>query len=118
MTMANQSALKASMIAKKAELEGRLDRITTNVRRGYAADSEERAKEMEDSEVVDALGNEAREEVRKISAALTRMEEGNFGSCLACGSAIDDARLEAYPYAEDCIDCANEEERTAGKPAA
>jgi RNA polymerase-binding transcription factor DksA len=46
------------------------------------------------------------------------MEEGNFGACLACGSAIDDARLEAYPYAEDCIDCAAEEERSAGKPAA
>ena len=60
--------LRARMVAKKAELEARLDRITTNVRRGYDADSGERAKEMEDSEVVDALGNEAREEVQKAVA--------------------------------------------------
>ncbi len=117
MDAARQSALKASMLVKKEELEGRLDRITTNVRRGYAADSGERAKEMEDSEVVDALGNEARDEVRKISAALERMEQGSFGVCLACGGAIHDARLEAYPYARHCIDCANEDERAAARPA-
>jgi RNA polymerase-binding protein DksA len=113
MKSAKQSTIKASLISKKQELEDRLERITSNVKRGYAADSEERAKEMEDSEVVDALGNEARDEIRKISAALERIDQGSFGDCLSCGSAIDEARLEAYPYAEDCIDCANEEERAA-----
>ena len=113
MKAAKQSTIKARLISKKQELEGRLERITSNVRRGYAADSEERAKEMEDSEVVDALGNEARDEIRKISAALERIEQGSFGDCLSCGGAIDEARLAAYPYAEDCIDCANEEERAA-----
>jgi RNA polymerase-binding protein DksA len=100
-------------VAKKAELEARLGRITTNVRRGYHADSGERAKEMEDSEVVDALGNEAREEIQKISAALERIDRGAYGICPECGVDIDSARLEAYPYAEDCIDCAKEEEFVA-----
>lgn len=111
MDLQTQNTLRARMESKKQELERRLERIKTNVRRGYDADSGERAKEMEDSEVVDALGNEAREEVRKISAALVRIDDGSYGACLDCGEAIDAARLDAYPYAEDCIDCARQDER-------
>ena len=69
-------ALRAQLETKKAELTIRLDRITENLRRGYHPDSKERAKELEDSEVVDALGNEARAELRNISAALQRMDAG------------------------------------------
>lgn len=99
---------------KKQELTVRLDRITENLRRGYHPDSKERAKELEDSEVVDALGNEARTEIGKISAALQRMDAGEFGLCIECGAEIDRARIDAYPYARHCIDCARlEEERKA-----
>jgi RNA polymerase-binding protein DksA len=94
----------------KGELTKRLERITANLRRGYDADSKERAKELEDSEVVDALGNEAREELAKISAALRRMDAGDFGVCTECGATIDRGRLDAYPYADECIDCARFEE--------
>ena len=113
MSTESRADLKARLEAKKAELEARLERIKTNVRRGYDADSGERAKEMEDSEVVDALGNDARREVARISAALKRIEKGTFGVCAECGGEIDDARLEAHPYAEDCIDCAKEDEYAA-----
>ena len=103
---------RQALEAKKAELEARLARITANVRRGYHADSKERAKELEDNEVVDALGNEARSELLKIGAALQRMERGEFGTCVECGSEIDARRLAVYPYAEECIDCARlDEER-------
>ena len=95
---------------KKAELAARLERITANLRRGYDADSKERAKELEDSEVVDALGNEAREEIIKVSAALKRMDEGEYGVCNECGADIDRGRLEAHPYARKCIDCARFDE--------
>ena len=106
--------LRKQLERKKEELTLRLDRITANLRRGYHADSKERAKELEDSEVVDALGNEARAEIRKISAALQRMEAGDFGVCEECGTEIDRGRIEAHPYARECIDCARlEEERAA-----
>ncbi|MCH8117417.1 MAG: TraR/DksA C4-type zinc finger protein [Proteobacteria bacterium] len=104
-------ALRRRLEKQKRDLTARLDRITANVRRGYHADSKERAKEFEDREVVDALGNEARDEVAKITAALQRMESGNFGLCVECGARIDDARLQAHPYAEECIECARLEER-------
>jgi RNA polymerase-binding protein DksA len=96
-----------SLMAKKEELTERLDRINANVRRQLDSDSKERAKELEDREVVDALGNEAREELQKVSAALERLATGNFGVCITCGSAIDRNRLLVHPYAEACMDCAS-----------
>jgi RNA polymerase-binding transcription factor DksA len=38
------------------------------------------------------------------------MDDGEFGVCAACGSSIADARLEAYPYASECMECASESE--------
>jgi RNA polymerase-binding protein DksA len=91
---------------KKSELSVRLERITANLRRGLESDSKERAVQLEDSEVVDALGNEARKELAKISQALRRMDAGEYGLCSSCGSAIAAKRIEAYPYAGECIECA------------
>jgi DnaK suppressor protein len=105
------AALRAELEAKKLELSLRLERITANLRRGFDADSKEMAKELEDSEVVDALGNEARAEVAKISAALLRLDSGRYGFCSDCGEAIEVDRVKAYPYADECIDCARFDER-------
>ena len=91
-------------------LTARLERITTNVRRGLESDSEERAKQLEDSEVVDALGNEARAEIAKIKRALARIDAGDYGICRACGENIAEQRLAVSPAAEACIDCAELEE--------
>ncbi len=102
--------LRQRLEQKKAELRARLERITANLRRGFEADSKEMAKQLEDSEVVDALGNEAREEIAKITAALQRMDAGDYGLCVECGDEIAVGRLEAYPYANECIDCAEFDE--------
>jgi RNA polymerase-binding protein DksA len=103
--------LRAILLQKKEELGARLSRITSNVRRGLDDDSEERATQLEDSEVVDALGNEAREEIEKISAALQRMDSGAYGLCVKCGEPVGDSRIRAYPYADECIDCATIDEQ-------
>jgi DnaK suppressor protein len=104
--MSVDSVLRTELENKKAELTARLERITANLRRGYDANSKERAKQMEDNDVVDALGNEARAEIVKISAALNRFDTGRFGTCVACGTEIAPERLAAYPYADECIECA------------
>ena len=111
MSSVQNDALRALLIEKKQELTARLERITANLQRGYNADSKEMAKELEDSEVVDALGNEAREEIRKISAALVRLDNGRYGFCSECAEPIEAARIKAYPYADECIDCARFDER-------
>ena len=104
-------ALRAELQAKKQELSARLERITANLQRGFDSDSKEMAKELEDSEVVDALGNEAREEIAKVSAALIRMDNGRYGTCSECSEPIEVDRIKAYPYADECIECATFDER-------
>jgi len=110
MSGAQHAEIRKALEEKRQELSTRLDRIHANVRRGYHADSKERAKEFEDNEVVDALGNEARQELRKISAALLRLESGDYGICIECGLPIKEGRLKVYPYAEECIECAEFDE--------
>jgi RNA polymerase-binding protein DksA len=46
-----------------------------------------------------------------IEEALSRIEQGTFGTCVRCGRAIAEERLEAIPYATRCIDCKRLEER-------
>lgn len=45
-------------------------------------------------------------ELRRIDAALARLEEGEYGFCVECGEAIDPKRLEIDPAAPRCRTCA------------
>lgn len=45
-------------------------------------------------------------ELRKITAALQRIEDGSFGECYECGEEIAVARLQANPTVTLCIKCA------------
>ena len=103
--------IRSTLEAQKALLEERLRRIKENVRRGFNADSGEMAKELEDREVVDALGNEALEEINEISGALKRIADGDYGVCSECGEEIPAKRLLIAPVTRYCIDCAVEIER-------
>lgn len=44
--------------------------------------------------------------LQKIELALERIEEGSYGTCEACGAKIPKARLNAIPYAANCVKCA------------
>ena len=94
------------LIAKRVELASRLERIKQNVTAGHSADSEEQAQELENAEVVDALGNETRRELSMIARALAQLENEAYGICVDCGEDIPLARLQAYPFADRCIRCA------------
>ena len=43
--------------------------------------------------------------VNKIRSALKRLDEGEYGVCIACGDDINPKRLMARPVATHCIDC-------------
>lgn len=105
--------LRAALQHQRNELEQRLLRIGRSHRRPLESDSKERATQIENQEVVDALGNEAREELGQISAALSRIDSGTFGLCEDCGDSISEQRLLAFPQAEKCIDCASLDEEVA-----
>jgi DnaK suppressor protein len=52
--------------------------------------------------------------VRRIEAALTRIEEGTFGVCIECGEDIATRRLEALPWSDLCIHCQEQREQFNG----
>ena len=45
--------------------------------------------------------------LKQITAALKRIDEGDFGLCLKCEEPINPKRLEFDPTATLCIDCAS-----------
>jgi DnaK suppressor protein len=52
-----------------------------------------------------ALRDHNRQHLEAIDAALARLAGGTYGSCTSCGSPIAPERLEALPWAAQCIDC-------------
>jgi RNA polymerase-binding protein DksA len=55
-------------------------------------------------ELDDGLGENAEHVLAEIAAALQRIDDGSFGTCVVCGGPIGEERLEAIPYATHCID--------------
>lgn len=52
----------------------------------------------------------------EVAFALARLDAGTFGTCVACGAVILDARLEVVPATRFCIECEAIGERAAGGP--
>ena len=47
----------------------------------------------------------------ELDDALRRLDEGTYGRCARCGSAIPAARLEALPHARLCMTCQIDEDQ-------
>ena len=45
-------------------------------------------------------------EIKRIDAALQRIEDGTYGYCLSCDEEIEAKRLELDPTTPTCISCA------------
>ena len=57
-------------------------------------------------------------ELSEVEHALTRLDDGSYGKCEACGQPIDDDRLQALPAARFCLRdqaVAEREARSAGE---
>ncbi len=113
--MEQYADIEKTLVAKRDELAHRLQRIKDNLTAGRSADSQEQAQELENAEVVDALGNETRNELTMVAKALDQIKNGAFGVCADCGEDIPMARLKAYPFADRCIRCATAAEESGLK---
>jgi DnaK suppressor protein len=49
--------------------------------------------------------------LRQVKAALRRIHDGSFGTCIECDSAISPKRLAAVPWAQRCIQCQDAADR-------
>ena len=64
-----------------------------------------------DREIDYTLEGNAEQVLASIDAALARIEDGTYGPCETCGRPISEERLEAIPYATQCIECKRKGER-------
>ena len=107
--MTDYSALEARLLDQRKLLERRLRAVERDARHeGESLDDDfaEQAVQRQNDEVLEALDDAGIAELRQINTALQRIESQQYGICVSCGIEIPIARLEALPYADRCIDCA------------
>ena len=100
------NAQKTLLLDRRAELTGDLSKIEDSLDDPLPKDWEDRASERQGDEVLEALGKADLDEIRRIDAALDRIEAGSYGTCAKCGDPISDERLQAVPTAALCRNCA------------
>ena len=64
-----------------------------------------------DREIDYTLEENSEHVLEAIEAALKRIDDGTYGTCVNCGKPIAEERLAAIPWATHCIDCKRLEER-------
>lgn len=100
-----------------SELDQRLARIGARERHEDGPppqDFAEQATERENDDVIGALALDTRLQLGLVRKALRRLDAGDYGVCVECGTPIPSARLAAPPWAEHCVACA---ERLEGRHA-
>ncbi|WEZ84481.1 TraR/DksA C4-type zinc finger protein [Rhizobium sp. 32-5/1] len=102
----NTTTIKSDLENKRLGIERRLAAIERDLGRQLDADSADRAIETENDEVLIGMERSGREELKAISSALDRLENGSYGRCVLCGAEVGAARLEALPFTPFCLECA------------
>ena len=97
---------KQRLLTRRTEITGDLQEIEHQLDEQPSKDWEDRSAERQGDEVLEALGNAELNELKRIDAALARIEHGTYGTCLKCGEPISDARLDLLPDAALCKTCA------------
>jgi len=74
-------------------------------------DNVDAAVDSANDEISSQLAEIESRELEQIEHALKRIVAGHYGRCEFCGGKIAEARLNALPYTNSCIDCQRENER-------
>ena len=104
MTKSELNKYKALLEAKQAELAGGL-RNREGIAIEKTADALDEVQLAGEREL--AIRNLDRESnlLRNVRAALGRMSDGSYGTCLHCEEDISPKRLNAVPWTAYCIKC-------------
>ena len=93
------------------ETPGSLEDETEEIVGGSDNHLGETATATLDREIDYSLEENSEQVLKAIEGALQRIHDGTYGICRSCGRPISEERLEAIPYATECIDCRRKGER-------
>ena len=109
------SITKQQLKALQQQLQAKLaEAASPEVRRGLVAEAA--ADPLDDAVARNALDvavstvNCDYATRRAIKAALERIQHGEYGHCDRCGDPIEPRRLQALPWAANCVSCQQEVE--------
>ena len=105
---------RGARIARKALLarKERIAALAARLRRGEdelqavrRPDQLDRAADLEEHEVLEALQTAEAGDLAEVEAALKRISMGTYGKCERCSGPIGELRLRAVPQARFCMGC-------------
>ena len=108
----DMAQVRARLMAEREALE-RLARSTTADRTAVELDQARtgrltRMDALQGQAMALAVAQRREQEIKRIEAALKRLEVGDYGYCVTCGEEIGLKRLESDPTTPQCIDCARD----------
>ncbi len=117
-TEAELARIRDTLAAEVADLRVEIDKAESDIADrlrdavGDAGDdqADAGAKTFEREQEL-ALTHNARELLAQSERALSRIDDGSYGTCESCGEPIGKARLQAFPRATLCVACKQREER-------
>ena len=93
----------------QAEVKGKMRNVraegTWGGKLNEVLDAVESAEADIQEDIEFALVQMKSETLNKITDALGRLEQGDYGNCFDCGEEIAEKRLRALPFAVRCKDC-------------
>jgi DnaK suppressor protein len=108
-------AVRAELQARRERDRQRLGVLTERPERGSVVGFGKRIGDGTSeavSRLTDVGVSESLErELRRIERALTKLDEGTYGTCDTCGRPISPGRLRAMPEGVLCLDCSASERR-------
>ena len=114
------AACREALLKRRGELlagitlhEGAVSRVQ-HAREVLEQDADDAPARDADREVDLALGDQDRQELADIGAALQRLTDGQYGRCTDCDGSIPFERLRVRPQALRCIACEARHEARSG----
>jgi RNA polymerase-binding protein DksA len=113
---------KELLLKKKSDLARGIDHIAKDALKtsqrdaagdlsAYSLHMADMATDNYDREFSLSLADNEQKILRRIEAALEKIESKAFGLCELCGKKISKVRLKAVPYAELCVPCQEKQEK-------
>ena len=116
MTNTELTLHRDKLLALRTELLGDMTKMEDVSLQDHAktisipTDKEELGRDNSEQELTLTLLGSDEDILDQVEAAIQRIENGDYGWCEKCGEAIPKNRLDAIPYAADCVRCALQEE--------
>ncbi len=106
--MRDLSTIRDQLKNRLETLNQRIGKTGGGLRTAPSANWADQATETQGDQVLDNVEGSALIEAQQVHAAIARIDDGTYGACSTCGEPIGEKRLQALPYAIQCIDCVAE----------